>query len=269
MSGRIRWPSIHGVSAMPSTKAWNTELYEAKHSFVWKLGEGLLELLDPKPGERILDLGCGTGHLTERISNSGAKVVGLDASPDMIGQARQNFPDVTFVLADAAKLNFEGEFDAIFSNAALHWMTDAAAVASGMARALRPGGRLVAEFGGKGNIRQVMNAIEAVLRRYRGGEITETRSWFPSIGEYSTILEARGFEVRFAKLFERPTPLEGESGMEHWLEQFKGYYFEDLDPQTRRRAMAEVVERLRPDLYTEEGWFADYRRLQIVAVRVG
>lgn len=253
---------------MPTANAWNTELYEAKHSFVWKLGEGLIELLDPKPGERILDLGCGTGHLTERLTKSGASVTGLDVSPDMIGQARQNFPGIPFVLADATKLAFDAEFDAIFSNAALHWMTDAASVASGMARALKPGGRLVAELGGKGNINRIMNAIEAVVRRLHGGEMPEPRSWFPSIGEYAAILEQRGLEVRFARIFERPTPLDGESGMEHWLEQFKGYYFDGLDARTRRRAMAEVAERLRQELYTEDGWFADYRRLQIVAVRI-
>jgi trans-aconitate 2-methyltransferase len=253
---------------MPQAKTWNPELYEGKHSFVWKLGEGALELLDAKPGERILDLGCGTGHLTDRIAKAGASVVGLDASADMIGQARQNFPRITFVLADASKLEFDREFDAIFSNAALHWMTDAAAVASGMARALRVGGRLVAELGGKGNIECIMNAIEQVLPRYRAGGMPELRTWYPSVSEYSTLLEQRGFEVRLARVFERPTQLEGEAGMENWLHQFKSYLFEDLAPEQRRRAIAAVIECLRPDLYTEDGWFADYRRLQIVAVRV-
>jgi trans-aconitate methyltransferase len=253
---------------MPPAKTWNPELYEGKHSFVWKLGEGALELLDPKSGERILDLGCGTGHLTDRIAKAGASVVGLDASADMIGQARQNFPQIAFVLADAAKLGFNHEFDAIFSNAALHWMLDAGAVASGMARALRLGGRLAVEFGAKGNIRCITNAVEQVLRRYLADRMPEPRTWYPSVGEYSTLLEERGFEVRLARVFERPTPLEGEAGMENWLHQFKSYYFEDLSPEVRRRAMAEVIERLRPDLYTKEGWVADYRRLQIVAVRV-
>jgi trans-aconitate methyltransferase len=252
---------------MPPAKTWNPELYEGKHSFVWKLGEGALELLDPKPGERILDLGCGTGHLTHRIAKAGASVVGLDASADMIGQARQNFPQITFVLADAARLGFDGEFDAIFSNAALHWMTDAAAVVSGMARALRVGGRLAAEFGAKRNIQCITNAIDEVLPRYLAGGMPEPRTWYPSISEYSKLLEERGFEVRLARVFERPTPLEGESGMENWLHQFKSYYFEDLPPEARRRAIAEVIERLRPDLYTKEGWVADYRRLQVVAVR--
>jgi trans-aconitate methyltransferase len=246
---------------------WDTELYEARHNFVWKLGAGLLELLAPKPGERILDLGCGTGHLTHRIAEQGGEVVGVDASPEMIGQARQNFPQLKFVLQNGADLRFENEFDAVFSNAALHWMRDADRVAAGMARALRPGGRLVAEFGGKGNIAQIVRAIETVLARYYDGQIPAARTYFPSVAEYSTLLESHGLEVRFAQLFDRPTPLEGPNGMADWIRQFNWCYFEPLAPPARNAALAEVVERLRPSLHGENGWFADYRRLRIIAVK--
>lgn len=213
--------------------SWDTEVYEARHNFVWKMGEGVVELLAPQAGERILDLGCGPGQLTKKISESGAEVVGLDASPNMIGQARQNFPDLRFVLEDGASMTFENEFDAVFSNAALHWMLDPAAVVKGVARALRPGGRFVAEMGGKGNIRTIVAAIQRVVAQYR--PLPASRQYYPSVSEYSAILEAHGLEVRMAQLFDRPTPLEGEAGMEVWIKQFKDYYFQDLPALRSRR----------------------------------
>ena len=242
--------------------SWDTEVYEARHNFVWKMGEGVVELLAPQAGERILDLGCGPGQLTKKISESGAEVVGLDASPNMIGQARQNFPDLRFVLEDGASMTFENEFDAVFSNAALHWMLDPAAVVKGVARALRPGGRFVAEMGGKGNIRTIVAAIQRVVAQYR--PLPASRQYYPSVSEYSAILEAHGLEVRMAQLFDRPTPLEGEAGMEVWIKQFKDYYFQDLPAS----ALAEVVADLRPKLHTANGWCADYRRLRFVAVKL-
>lgn len=252
---------------MPPQNTWNTELYEAKHNFVWKLGQGALDLLNPQPGERILDLGCGTGHLTSRIAESGAEVVGVDASPDMIGQARQNFPKLTFSLQDATALTYQNEFDAVFSNAALHWMLEPARVAASLSRALRPSGRLVAEMGGKGNIRLIVDAIETVVERYSSGQTVPSRNYFPSIPEYTAILEAHGFEAVYARLFDRPTPLDGETGMDDWIHQFKWYYFEPLSPADRKTALAEVIALLRPHLYSEEGWFADYRRLQFIALK--
>jgi len=194
-------------------RKWDAELYEARHSFVWRLGEGVVEFLNPQPGERILDLGCGTGQLTQKIADSGANVLGLDASPDMIGQARQNYPRLQFVLANAAALQFENEFDAVFSNAALHWMLDRAGVVAGVARALKKGGRFVAECGGNGNVRELEGAIETVAAKYHTGPIPEKRTYYPAVGEYAALLEAHGLEVTFAQLFDRPTPLEGEDGM--------------------------------------------------------
>ena len=252
---------------MPLKPAWDPELYEACHSFVWRFGEALMELLDPKPGERILDLGCGPGHLTHKIAEHGACVLGLDASPEMIGLARQNYPHLKFVLADAAQMQFEREFDAVFSNAALHWMLDANSVAQAVSRALRPGGRFVAELGGKGNIHTIERAVEEIARRYLGDSLPPSRTFFPSIGEYSSLLEANGFEVRFARLFDRPTELEGEQGMLNWIRQFKSYYFENLSASDREAALQEAVLKLRPKLFREGKWQADYRRLQIVAVK--
>jgi trans-aconitate methyltransferase len=244
--------------------SWDTELYEARHHFVWRLGEGVVELLQPRAGERILDLGCGPGQLTKKIAESGAEVIGLDASPEMIGQARRNYPELRFVLQDAAGMQFENEFDAVFSNAALHWMLDPASVVGGVARALRPGGRFVLEMGGKGNIRTIVETIHTVTGKYRNGPLPASRQYYPSISEYTSILEAHGLEVRTAQLFDRPTPLEGETGIENWLKQFKLYYFENLPPA----ALFEVVSELRPKLHSEHGWIADYRRLRVQAVKL-
>lgn len=247
--------------------AWDAELYEAKHGFVWTYGEDLLALLKPLPGERILDLGCGPGQLTDQIAKSGAVVIGLDASLEMIGQARQNFPKLKFVLQDAAKMKFENEFNAIFSNAALHWMLDASGVLRAVTRALRVGGRFVAEMGGNGNIQIIEGAIREVVGGYYRGEIPARRTYFPALGEYASLMEACGLETQMAQLFDRPTPLEGEDGMANWIRGFKWYYFEGLPVKQREQALREVVEELRPRLFTSRGWYADYRRLRVTGMK--
>lgn len=252
---------------MPAAQQWDTELYEARHAFVWQMAQGVIELLDPKPGECILDLGCGTGQLTSQIASSGASVLGLDSSPEMIGQARQNYPELRFSLKDATRLQFAEEFDAVFSNATLHWVRNAKEAAEGIARALKPSGRFVAEFGGCGNVRQIENAIRIVLAQYV--ETVPNSPWyFPSIGEYATLLEACGLETRFVQLFDRPTALEGENGIENWIRQFAWTYFAPVAPPDRAQAVSEVMEDLRPVLYKNGHWSADYRRLRIVAVKL-
>jgi trans-aconitate methyltransferase len=253
--------------SMSAKTSWDAELYEAKHNFVWKLGSGVIDLLEPRPGERILDLGCGTGQLTQAIAEKGAELVGLDSSPEMIGQARQNFPSIRFVLGNGTEMKFEREFDGVFSNAALHWMPRAELVIKGIAAALKNGGRFAAEFGGKGNIAHIMAAIHSVLAAYYDGDMPAARTYFPSISDYSTLLERNRLEVRFAHLFDRPTRLEGKRGMENWIRQFKWYYFSPLPPEKREEALARVVEELRPSLWRDGEWQADYRRLRILAVR--
>jgi trans-aconitate 2-methyltransferase len=242
---------------------WNAEQYESRHSYVWQFGGSLLELLAPRPGERVLDIGCGTGQLTAEIARSGARVVGLDSSPEMLGQARQNYPQLKFVLANATSFQFEEPFDAIFSNAALHWVKNAEASVKSMAGALRPGGRFVAEFGGKGNIVCILAALNVVF----GAEAEERCPWwFPGIGEYASLLERHGLEVRQASLFDRPTPIEGEHGMEDWIEMFCGSYFRGLDAHRAKEKVRELAALLRPKLYREGVWRLDYRRLRVVAV---
>src|SRR5437763_12042671 len=143
---------------------WDATLYDDRHGFVHRLGAGVVDLLDAKPGERVLDVGCGTGHLTKKIAEAGASVVGVDASPAMIAEARRNFPDLKFEIADAAAMRFDQSFDAVFSNAALHWVRPPEAAVARMYEVLRPGGRLVIEMGGKGNVRRVLDAAAAAGR---------------------------------------------------------------------------------------------------------
>jgi trans-aconitate methyltransferase len=248
----------------PPSNAWDAARYQDKHSFVWRYGADLLQLLEPRSDERILDVGCGTGQLTADIARTGAQVIGLDYSPDMLANAHKNFPDLTFVLGDAARFEFPESFDAVFSNAALHWVKDAAGAARSIAGALRPGGRFVAEFGGKGNITSVLSALRTVL----GPNADQQSPWYyPSIGEYSTVLEQQGFEVRQASLFDRPTPLEGENGLDHWLRMFLPSYLRGLSPERADSIVGHLVEHLRPQLYRDGIWTVDYRRIRIVAVR--
>jgi trans-aconitate 2-methyltransferase len=250
-----------------SAQNWDAELYESKHSFVWQYGEGLVDLLAPKPGERILDIGCGTGHLTRKIADSGASVVGIDSAVAMIGQARQNYPQLTFALADCTQMEYSDEFDAVFSNAALHWVLDAAAAVKAMARALRSGGRLIVEFGGHGNVQIIENAVIAAVAKHLGNEVPPRKTYYPSIAAYTSLLEAHGIETQWAQLYQRPTPLEGAHGMENWIRQFKWYYFEALTVEFRAGALKEVLADLGTKLHNAQGWYADYRRLRIIAFK--
>jgi trans-aconitate methyltransferase len=245
---------------------WNPRLYDDRHAFVWRHGASLVELLAPQPGERILDLGCGTGHLTAQIAAAGATVVGIDSSPEMIAEARRTHPGLGFEVADARALDFVAAFDAVFSNAALHWVKEADAVAAGVARALKPGGRFVAEFGGKRNVRLIADALAESLSAV-GVEPVASPWYFPSVAEYARVLERAGLEVTFALLFDRPTPLEGgEAGLRAWVEMFGGYYLTRVPRECREEYLRRVEDALRPALVRDGGWVADYHRLRVVAV---
>jgi trans-aconitate 2-methyltransferase len=246
--------------------AWDSALYDDRHSFVWKKSADMVEMLEPQPGERILDLGCGTGHLTDLIAASGAHVVGIDSSPSMVAMARQNFPKLQFHVADARSFRFAEPFDAIFSNAALHWVREAPVAMDSMALALKSGGRLVLEMGESGNVARIRAGIESVLL---DAGFAATHGWFfPTLGEYSVLLEAHGFDVELAQTFPRWNRLEHpERGLREWIEMFAGAYFADV-PAERRHALIEKIEgRLRPQLWREGAWWADYRRLRVKAVR--
>jgi trans-aconitate 2-methyltransferase len=245
---------------------WDAGLYDDKHSFVYKMAEGLLELLAAQPGEKILDIGCGTAHLTAKIAASGAEVTGVDRSPDMIRQAREGYPAIHFEVADATKIPLEGPFDAIFSNATLHWIKQPERVVTEVARLLRPGGRFVAEFGGHRNVAQVGAALERAWANSQLQGPMPNPWYYPRLGEYASLLEKHGLEVTYGLLFERPTPLEeGENGLRNWLSMFGGAIFTTLSEHERDRVIAETIRQARPKLFHEGQWVLDYRRLRVVA----
>ena len=250
---------------MASTK-WNAGLYDAKHAFVWEKARGLLEWLAPEKGERVLDLGCGTGQLSTEIAASRAEVVAVDRSPEMIAEARYKFPALRCEVSDARSLTFENEFDAVFSNAVLHWIPEAELVVAGIARALKVGGRFVAEFGGHGNVRHVVAALEQALTEVGASPDGANPWYYPSIAEYSSLLEKHGLEVRHALLFDRPTQLEdGERGFATWVNMF-GEPFLARVPEAKRSDYLRVVEEIaRPTLWKSGHWELDYRRLRLAA----
>lgn len=250
-----------------TTNNWNTSLYDGKHNFVTKYGEDLLGLLNAQSGERILDIGCGTGHLTAKIAECGAMVVGLDNSAQMLDKARETYPHMTWVNASASNFAFGEPFDAIYSNATLHWVSDAEGAARCMAVALKLSGRLVVEFGGKRNIGTIADAVRQAIRAHTGRD--SQHGWFfPSIGEYVPLLEKHGFEVNAAWLFDRPTKLEGEDGMANWIRMFSGGLLRGLPADAIEPIIAESVAQLRATQYRDGVWYADYRRLRVVGKKI-
>ncbi|MDY6780790.1 MAG: methyltransferase domain-containing protein [Halobacteria archaeon] len=246
---------------------WDSGRYDDTQSYVFEYGEDVVELLEPKEGERVLDLGCGTGHLTNLIRESGAEAVGLDSSEEMIRKARANHPEVRFVRADARSFEFDEVFDAVFSNAALHWIEEGnqGDVLESVSRAVRPGGRFVAELGGKGNIDVLLDGIRSELAE-RGYEYDDP-FYFPSLGEYASELEEKGFEVRYATLFDRPTELnEGEEGLAVWMDTFCDSFLSSLSEDRRHEVVSGVEERLRDELFEDGSWVIGHRRLRFVAV---
>jgi trans-aconitate methyltransferase len=244
-------------------QTWSAGTYDAHARFVSDLAGEVLSWLDPKEGERILDLGCGDGVLTAELAGRGADVTGIDTSEDLLRAAKGRGLAVKHMNGEA--LTFQAEFDAVFSNAALHWMRNGAAVVTGVRRALVPGGRFVAEFGGHGNVAAIVTALLAVAR-IRGGDASHCGPWFfPTPAEYRGLLEAEGFTVRRIGLYPRPTPL--KTGMAEWLKLFRTPFFEQYGSEAEN-VIAETMELLRPSLCDSHGnWTADYVRLRVEAVK--
>jgi trans-aconitate methyltransferase len=256
--------TVQGASA-----EWNAKLYDAKHDFVWKYGSDVVSLLDPRAGERILDVGCGTGHLTAQIAASGANVTGVDRSGEMISAARLAYANLKFEISDARNLSYWEEFDAVFSNATLHWIHEPELVLQSVWKALRTGGRFVAEFGGNKNIRAMQDAFDKALVELGAAKPGEVQPWYyPSVSEYSTLAEKNGFEVRLITLFDRPTGLaDGAAGMRNWIVMFGAEYLANAGEERREGFLRKVEEMLRPKLFRDGQWWADYRRLRLVAYK--
>jgi len=239
-------------------QVWKAEEYARVGRFVADSAGKVVEWLAPMAGERILDLGCGDGALTEKLAASGAVVVGVDASEDMVRAARARGLDARVMRGE--RLEFSGEFDAVFSNAALHWMRDQAAVLAGVERALKPGGRFVAEMGGHGNVAAIRVAVAAVLARHGMDRIDNENQFFTE-SEYRGLLERAGFVVEEIELVPRRTLV--KEGMRAWLEMFRGGLLGWFAEEEREAALGEMVELLAPALRDDEGnWWADYVRLR-------
>jgi SAM-dependent methyltransferase len=252
------------MSAPADAQRWDPASYERNARFVAELGGPVVELLAPRAGERILDLGCGDGYLTERLAAIGCDVVGVDGSAEQVAGARARGLDARVARAEA--LPFTNQFDAVFSNAVLHWVKDAGGAIASVRRALRPGGRFVAEMGGAGCVAAIRAAIGATLTA-RGADADRADPWFfPTPEVYGALLERGGFAVRSIALIPRPTPLPGD--VSGWLETFAQPFLAVLAPEDRAAAVVEIRERLRPQLYdAEQGWTADYVRLRFAADR--
>lgn len=254
---------------MMVTTGWNAALYDDKHSFVFKYGEDLVDLLAPKAGERILDIGCGTGYLTNVIASFGATVIGIDNSLEMITKAKAAYPQQEFKVQPGEEFHFDEHFDAIFSNAALHWMLEKEKVIDCMYRNLKRTGRIVLEMGGKHNVEKIITALQHSLNK-RGYTTNATMKlwYFPSESEYTALLKKRGFKVTYASHFCRETKLvDAENGIKDWVKMFGSAFLKGIDEPVVNDILNEVQDTLHPLLFRDNDWYADYKRLRIIAIK--
>lgn len=247
---------------------WNAQLYDIKHSFVSMYGDTLVELLDPKQGERILDLGCGTGDLAKKLYDLKTDIIGVDKSDHMVTQARQKYPNIKFSVCDATVLSYDHEFDAVFSNAAIHWIKQPKQALHCIFNSLKPGGRFIAEFGGKGNVQSITDEIRKQFKRLDLEFKEEQFPWyFPSIGEYSSLMEAVGFKVTFAQHYDRPTQLDGDHGLSNWIEMFCMDILKHVDEDSKDKIIRNAEKNLIDILYKDGNWIADYKRIRVIGLK--
>ena len=244
---------------------WNAQNYQQNHEFVYQYGASLLELL-PNEQMSILDVGCGTGELSHQMTELGHQVLGIDASPTMIHQAQEQFPGEIFKVADALTFEALHPFDVLFSNAALHWITDHQRLLSQFQKLLKTGGWLICEFGGAGNIAKITAAFESELEKL--DKSYQSPFFFPSCEEYQPLLESHGFQVHLLQEYDRPTPLKGKDGLRNWLKQFFAGSLSELSKAEQEQVLAGVEEALKDSCWKETYWEADYRRIRLVAEKI-
>lgn len=261
---------------MYSNKTLNSRLYYAQAGqwedtgFISDYDQELLHLLNAQAGEHILDIGCGDGDIMHEISRSGATVTGIDYSLAVIQYAKAKYPALSFVHANAENYRVEEQYDAIISNDSLHWMKNADEVIDAAYGSLKPGGRFVVEFGGEDNVATVSKRVITVLKEDFGLRDVEKRQpwYFPSIAEYSALLEQQGFHVAYAKHFNRPTLLpDGWNGMRHWIAAYMGDFFIGMTESQQEAAYQLVMARCKNDLFDGSMWCVDYTRLRITAYK--
>ncbi|MBM7650234.1 trans-aconitate methyltransferase [Bacillus ectoiniformans] len=249
---------------------WNANLYDGKHSFVSMFGSDLIDILAPQKGEKIIDLGCGTGDLAKKLFDLGVNVIGVDKSENMISSAKSKYPSIYFEAKDAIKLEYNCEFDAVFSNATLHWIKPPNLALQNIYNGLKHGGRFVAEFGGKGNVQKITSEI-LNQRKEAGYEFDiENFPWYyPSIGEYTSLMEEAGFRVTFAQHFDRPTPLTGYNGLRNWIEMFGSSLLDDLSEITKNHIIANAELNLKGTSFNQQNnsWTADYKRIRVIGIK--
>lgn len=249
---------------------WNPNLYTDSHDFVYKFGGELITLLDPKEQETILDLGCGTGELTKELADSCRSVVGIDNSLEMIRAAERSYPEISFIHADGTDFKLDTTFDAVFSSSVLHWITEPETVISAINDHLKPGGRFVAEFGGKGCVNAIISTLTDILDgRNATYPPVGDMLYYPSVSQYTQLLEDNGFEVRLAMLFDRPTELKDDfNGLKNFIDMFFSWLFDNVSVQEKSDCIRLAEERLKNRLLHDSTWIADYRRIRILAVKV-
>lgn len=243
---------------------WDAALYDKNHGFVADYGRSLVSLVNIAPGQDILDLGCGTGTLTAEMAAGGARVLGVDSSAEMVEKAKGQYPQLPFAQQDATRLPYENAFDTVFSNAVFHWIDDQPALLAGICRALKPGGRLICEFGAQGNVQTVRAAFDEALA---GLGLPPSRRFFlPSPEAYAALLAQAGLTVLHIEDYDRPTPLaDGEDGLAAWMRQFFAADLARMDAQTAADVLDRQAQALRPHLFRKGQWVLDYRRLRAIA----
>lgn len=253
------------MSIVKKEDAWDADMYDDKHGFVSEYGKDLISLLSPQANEKILDLGCGTGDLSYEVSGFGAEVIGIDASANMIAKAKDKYPHLDFKLMDATKLDFCEQFDAVYSNAVLHWIKEPQKVLKSVYAAIKPGGRFIAEFGGKGNVKSITDTVINIIKQM-GYKLSENDFpwYFPSLGQYAFLMEQTGFTVTYAAYFDRPTKLaDGDKGLQNWINMFSRSFINQLPDHSRDKIYKEAEDALRCKSYKDGSWFADYKRLRV------
>lgn len=247
---------------------WDASKYTLDFSFVHQYGKSVVDLIDADRNSTILDLGCGNGALSKTLKDKGYIVKGIDASKELLDIAKKNYPDIEFIQADATSFSLHEPVDVVFSNAVFHWIDKERQqdMVRCVYNALKANGQFVFEFGGYGNNQLIHDALAEIFSEYKYAY--KMPFYFPTISEYSTLLEGTGFSVKYAILFDRPTELKGENGLKDWIKMFVKTPFTVVGNEDVKEAMIDkAVDNLRDVLYKDGKWYADYVRIRMKAIK--